>query len=78
MEYFLEIYYGNNYKVSDEYSGTTVSIGFTFTYTVSSSNVYCEAKPKIHVVKSSSYVNKDLYYWFGGSPSANSEVVHFS
>ena len=61
-----------------QYDGTRVTIGFSFTYRVSGSNVYSEARPKIHIVKDSGYVNKDLYYFFEGSPTVRSEVLHFT
>ena len=61
-----------------QYAGTSVTIGFSFTYRVSGSNVYSEARPKIHIVKDSGYVNKDLYYFFEGSPTVRSEVLHFT
>jgi len=61
-----------------QYAGTTLNLGFTFTYQVSSNDVYVEARPKLHVVKEASYVNQDLYYWYKMHADKADEVVHFS
>ncbi len=60
-----------------QYEGSKVTVRLSFTYKVSSSNVYYEARPKLHVVKDSSRVGDDLYYWYKYYANVKDVIVHF-